>query len=256
MIKTLKNNSCLGLLDKFKVRLRRENFLTSPIAIIISPIYIIRRGLYKGILRIAPKIEGDILDMGCGSKPYESMFKNAKSYVGVDIEVSGHNHEDSKVDFFYDGKILPFPDNSFDCVVCFEVLEHVFNVNEIIAEVIRVLKPNGLLLITIPFAWEEHEIPYDFARYTSYGIKYIVEKNNLYIVEQIKSSSFVLAVSQIFINYLAQYVSPKGKFTSRLFQLLIIFPFNLASLLLNFILPKRYEYFLNNIVLCKSQKIL
>jgi SAM-dependent methyltransferase len=255
MVSKQKLTGQLRLFEKLIARLRREEFITTPLSIIISPIYIIRSRLYRGISRIASNIEGNILDLGCGSKPYESLFKNSKSYIGVDIEASGHNHKDSKVDFFYDGKSLPFPDNSFDCVVCFEVLEHVFNIDEIIAEIVRVLTPNGLLLVTLPFAWEEHEIPYDFARYTSYGIKHIVEKQNLKIIEQIKSSTFVLAISQLFINYLAQYVSPKGRITSRLFQLFVIFPLNLTSLLLDFILPKRYGYFLNNIILCRSHKI-
>jgi hypothetical protein len=102
-----------SLLGKIKMRLRQEAFLTTPLAMFISPVYIIRRGLYRGILKMAPKIVGNVLDLGCGSKPYESLFINAKSYVGVDIKLSGHNHKDSKVDFFYDGKVLPFPDNSY-----------------------------------------------------------------------------------------------------------------------------------------------
>ena len=83
------------------------------------------------------------MDFGCGSKPYESLFVNAKKYIGIDVEVSGHNHKDSKVDVFYDGKTLPFADKSFDAVVCFEVLEHIFNPDEAITEIRRVLKGDG-----------------------------------------------------------------------------------------------------------------
>ena len=131
------------LIKKVKRRLKREQFLVTPLAIMTNPFY----------------IRWTVLDFGCGSKPYESLFKNANSYIGIDLEASGHSHQDSKVDVFYDGKTIPFPDEHFDAVVCFEVLEHVFNIKEIIQELNRVLKPNGKLLISVPFAWDEHEVP-------------------------------------------------------------------------------------------------
>lgn len=254
MIKIPEDNSCLGLFKSLKMRLRKEYFLTTPLGMLISPVYFIRRGLYKSILKIAPRMEGKILDFGCGQKPYESMFINAKSYVGVDIEVSGHDHKDSKVDFFYEGKVLPFPDNSFDCVVCFEVLEHIFDIDDVLAEISRVLKPNGLCLVTVPFVFEEHEVPYDFARYTSYGIMHVLNSNNLKVVELIKSTTYVLAASQLVINYISKYVLPGGRVFYWIFQLLIIFPLNLMALLCDFVLPKRYGLFCNSVTLCENTK--
>ena len=189
------------MISSLKKRLRKEAFITSSLSIVINPVYIIRNGLYKAISNIAPNITGNVLDFGCGSKPYESLFVNANSYVGVDIEVSGHNHKDSKVDYFYDGKILPFNDAIFDAIVCFEVFEHVFNIEEVLAEIHRVLKPNGQLLISIPFAWDEHEIPYDFARYTSFGITHILNKNNFEVVKLTKTTTYILAVFQMLIAY-------------------------------------------------------
>ena len=218
----------------------------------INPLYIIRNGLFKAISKVAPSIRGDVLDFGCGSKPYEALFTNAHSYVGVDIEASGHSHRDSKIDFFYDGKTLPFPDSHFDAVVCFEVLEHVFNIEEVLAEIRRVLKPGGQLLVSIPFAWDEHEIPYDFARYTSYGITHVFEKNGFAVIELNKTTTYVLAVCQMFIAYVVQYALPKGLILRRTLRLIITFPLNLLSLFLNALLPKRYEYFCNSVVLSRK----
>lgn len=172
--------------------------------------------------------------------------------MGVDIEVSGHNHTDSKVDYFYDGKRLPFNDASFDAVVCFEVFEHVFNLDEVLAEIYRVLRPNGQILISIPFAWDEHEIPYDFARYTSFGITHILSKNNFEVVKLTKTTTYILAVFQMFIAYLFQFVLPKGRLIGRISQLIVIFPLNVLALLFNALLPKRYEYYCNNVVLAKK----
>lgn len=243
------------MISSLKKRLRKEAFITSPLSIIINPVYIIRNGLQKSISSLAPNIKGDVLDFGCGSKPYESLFVNAKSYVGVDIELSGHNHKDSKVDYFYDGKKLPFNDASFDAIVCFEVLEHVFNIEEVLAEIYRVLKPNGQLLISIPFAWEEHEIPYDFARYTSFGITRILNINNFDVVKLIKTTTYILAVFQMLIAYLYQYALPKGRLTGRISRLLVIFPLNILALVFNTLLPKRYEYFCNNVVLATKAEV-
>lgn len=247
--------SIFKVMNKLKMRLRREDFLTTPLSIFTSPIYIIRRGLYKEISRIAPKVVGDILDFGCGQKPYETCFVNASTYTGVDILVSGHNHLDSKVDIFYDGKILPFPDNSFDSIVCFEVLEHIFNPEEVLCEISRVLKPGGTFLATVPFIWEEHEVPYDFARYTSYGLVHILKKNGYKILELLKTTTSILAIGQLLVNYIANYLLPRGPILARFSQLLIIFPLNLLIIFINYILPKRYTLFCNCVVLCKNLKV-
>jgi len=240
------------MFNEIKARLQREAFLTTPLAIVISPVYIIRRGLYKNILQMAPRITGDVLDLGCGRKPYESLFVNAKSYTGVDVEASGHNHKNSKVDYYYDGKTLPFPDNHFDAVVSFEVFEHVFNIDDVFVEIRRVLKPGGQLFITLPFALYEHEMPFDFARYTSCGIKHVFEKNKFEVLEISKTTTYFMAVCQLFIAYLAQGVLPKNAVVSRFFQLVLIFPLNIISILFNAVLPKRYELFCNCVVLGKK----
>ena len=240
------------MISAIKNRLHREAFLITPLSIVINPMYIIRNGLFKSISKLAPTIKGDILDFGCGSKPYETLFSNAKSYIGVDIEVSGHNHKNSKIDYFYDGKNLPFPDKSFDAVVCFEVFEHVFNVQEVLAEIFRVLKPDGQLLMSVPFAWDEHEIPYDFARYTSYGITYIINKNGFEVVKLTKTTTYVLAVFQMFIAYLSQYALPRRNVLKRLSQLAVIFPLNVLAILVDALLPKRDEYFCNSVILAKK----
>ena len=241
------------MLTKLVARLRRESFLPTYWGVVISPVYIVRRGLYRNIKRLASKIQGDVLDLGCGSRPYELLFTNARSYVGVDLKASGHSHETSKVDVFYDGKVLPFRDCDFDAVVCFEVFEHVFNIDEVLTEIRRVLKPGGKLLITMPFAWQEHEPPYDFARYTSYGIKHILAKNKLEVLDLIKTTTFFLAVCQLWIAYLTQYISPQRQVPARLFQILVIFPLNVLSLMFDFLLPKRYEYFCSSVIFCKKQ---
>ena len=109
-----------------------------------------------------------MIDIGCGNKPYKNLFKHCKSYIGLEIESENKN----SADFTYDGKNFPFEDETFDSAVCSEVLEHVFEPNQFLKEVNRVLKKNGLIILTLPFFWDEHEQPYDYARYTSFGLIY------------------------------------------------------------------------------------
>lgn len=239
------------MLKALKARLRREQFLTTPLALVFNPFYIIRNGLHSTIARLAPALKGDILDFGCGSKPYESLFTAADSYVGVDIQVSGHDHAGSKVDFYYDGTTLPFADARFDVVVCFEVFEHVFNLPDVLAEIRRVLKPGGQVLVTVPFAWDEHEVPYDFARYTSFGIRHVFNTNGFECLKVEKTTTYVQALGQLFAAYLVQHVLPKGRVLGYLSQVAVVFPLNAVTLLLNALLPKRYEYFCNSVVLSR-----
>jgi len=243
-----------NILKRIKTRLRSEDFLPSWLSIVISPVYIVRSSLFEGIKSFSQRIEGEVLDFGCGSKPYESLFHKADNYVGVDIKVSGHSHEDSKVDFFYDGEKLPFPDNSFDSIVCFEVFEHVFNIDVLCEELSRVLKPKGLFLVTLPFVWEEHESPYDFARYSSYGISHILKRHNFEVIDFIKSTTNFLTISQLFIHNLSQNLLPKTRILGWLFRLIVIFPLNSIALLVNKILPKTNTLYCNNIVLCENLK--
>ena len=120
---------------------------------------------------------GRVVDLGCGSAPYRDIILNiAEEYIGVDWENT--MHDQSKVDVFADlSKRLPFIDASADTVVSFEVLEHLPEPDFFLHECYRILKPAGLLFMTVPFMWHVHEEPHDYFRYTQYGLQYLLEKN-------------------------------------------------------------------------------
>jgi len=229
-------------------------FITWPISILINPFYIIRNGIYQQVLSCSGLIRGKVLDIGCGSRPYECLFFNAESYIGVEIEVSGHDNSGSNVDFFYDGRTLPFGPQEYDSVVCFEVFEHVFNINELLCEVHRVLKDDGLLLFSVPFAWNEHEAPYDFARYTSYGLSHLLISNGFEVLKLTKTTTYVLALCQMWIAYIYQHVFSRYVLIRRL-SLVLVFPLNVIAMCVDFVLPKRYQYFSNCVILAKKQQL-
>lgn len=75
---------------------------------------------------------------------------------------------DYRPDIQADAHAIPFMENSFDCVVCGELLEHVKDPAKVIAEVFRILVSDGRLLITVPFMYPIHADPMDYGRYTDY----------------------------------------------------------------------------------------
>ena len=234
-----------------KSRIKKEQFQPTLFGLIINPVYIVHSGLFKYINEFALQMKGSVLDFGCGSKPYENLFINSDEYIGCDIEVSGHDHLDSKIDYFFDGKKLPFVNDRFDSVVSFEVLEHVFNLPEILQEINRVTKTSGTILMSIPFAWGEHEAPYDFARYTSFGMTHLLKENGFQVIEYKKTTTHFLTICQLLVSYLIQNIAPKNKFYY-VFQIMFIFPLTVIAYALNSILPKNYDLFCCSVILAKK----
>ncbi len=226
--------------------------MPSALGMVINPFHITRSALYKILKSLAPGIKGDVLDFGCGSKPYETLFTSASSYCGVDIKTSGHDHAQSKVDHFYDGNSLPFANEMFGAVVSFETLEHVFNPAQIISEINRVTHFGGQLLISVPFVWDEHEVPYDYGRYTSFGLRHLLESAGYEIEDLRKTTSYFMTVSQMLIAYLSQHVFPSRGVLRHVCQLVFIFPITALSALFDIVLPKRYDFFCDCVVLARK----
>lgn len=222
-----------------------------------QPNYLIRRRLLQSISLLAPKLSGRLMDFGCGQKPYRALF-TTKEYIGVDFENPGHPHINESIDVYYDGKTIPFADEHFDAIFCSEVFEHIFNLDSILRELNRVLKTDGLILITCPFAYCEHEIPNDFARYTSYAMKYMVANHGFEIVEQIKTGNSIEAIAQQWLMYIHLHIHARIRkipVLRSLFRNLTYTSINLLTLAISSILPKGNDLYMNNVLLCrKTQK--
>jgi len=65
-------------------------------------------------------------------------------------------------------------------------------------------------LITVPFVWDEHEIPYDFERYTSYGIKHLLENHGFEIVNLMKTTNYIETIIQMLCAYISQHIFRKN----------------------------------------------
>lgn len=236
------------MLKQIKKKFYKEQFEPTLFGLLVNPFYFARKGLYEKISNIAPKLQGSILDVGCGSKPYENLF-NTYSYVGLEV-----NRKNKRADLYYDGKIFPCEDKSFDNIISNEVLEHVFEPDLFLKEMYRVLKDDGRILLTVPFVWDEHEQPNDFGRYTSYGLKYILEKNGFEIIEFQKSVDDITVIFQLLNGYIYKKIIGKHYWINQLKILVFMAPFNILGYMFNVILPKNSDLYLDNIVLAKKTK--
>lgn len=236
-----------------KKQYNRSLFQPTLFGLLFNPFFIIRRGLYRAVKGFRGYMHGRMLDFGCGSKPYRELF-DVVTYIGTDIAVSGHDHSNEDIDVYYDGKTLPFGENEFDSVFSSEVFEHVFNLDEILEELRRVLKPGGKMLITLPFVWDEHEIPYDFARYTSFGITHILQQKGFHVLEQRKTTHYVETVFQMWAAYVSQHIIPKNKIVRIALTPLFVMPINALGFVFGALLPKNQNFYHNNVLVVENRK--
>lgn len=237
----------------FKAFYLRQRFFPSWISVIINPFFFTRRSLLKQITFFAKELHGKLLDFGCGSKPYRELFTGVDEYIGTDMENEGHNHENEDIDVYYDGKNLPFESNLFDAILCSEVLEHVPDLNHSLSELSRILRVNGKILITTPFVWPEHEMPYDYRRFTSNGLRQVLEDNGFLVLNQRKSGSYVESVTQMWMMYLHSNLYTNNKYINLMINALFIFPFSLLGLILSKVLPAGNGLYLNVVILAEKR---
>ncbi|HTQ05953.1 MAG TPA: class I SAM-dependent methyltransferase [Polyangiaceae bacterium] len=171
--------------------------------------------LLEVLKQVAPRAHGRLLDVGCGQRPYESIFEpHVSQYIGIEHEATFGRTQASKStrapDFYYDGVRLPFEDKSFDTVLNVQVLEHTPEPGRLVSEMGRVLKDDGLLILTAPFDFRLHEQPYDFFRYTPHGLRTLCEKAGLELVETRNLGSLWSIVAHKLNTYLAFRVARIG----------------------------------------------
>lgn len=144
----------------------------------------------------------NILDYGCGVRPYEYIFSEyANSYTGADV---GDNpHADVKI--IPDEK-LPLTDGSYDIVLSSQVLEHVEDTGFYLAECRRLMKENGLLFLSTHGTWQFHSAPIDVQRWTSYGLKRVIEKSGFKVIDFIPALGQLALTSQLRLTFFHSFV--------------------------------------------------
>ena len=109
------------------------------------------------------------------------------------------------------------------------------------------------MLVTVPFAWNEHEVPNDFGRYTSFGLKYLLEKHGLKLINYKKSGHFAEVVAQLAVLYLHELTDTTNKNLNLIRNFLLLSPFMILGVVVSFILPRNYSLYFNNIILVEKK---
>jgi SAM-dependent methyltransferase len=123
------------------------------------------------------RVGGRLLDLGCGNQPYAPWYRplvqrvitlDAVPLPGVDVVAMADE--------------LPFAAGTFDTVLATEVLEHVTDAEQAAAEIARVLRAGGHALVTVPYLYPTHEEPFDFLRFTHYGLLGLLRRHGFEVL--------------------------------------------------------------------------
>lgn len=137
-----------------------------------------RKESNKWLRQECKDIQGDVLSIGSGNDSdgeggfYRNYFSHASSYTTSEVS------EEFNSDLVVDVRSIPeIKDESYDCIYCSGVLEHVDDYQTGLSEITRILKVGGILFLGLPFRQAIHQSPKDFWRFTEYGIKYLLKSS-------------------------------------------------------------------------------
>lgn len=194
--------------DTDKARGEQLKRLAVPTTSLNDPYYLEYKFLFKDLETAIHKYAtGDVLDIGCGNKPYKVFFEGRiSSYQGCDIIQSSEN----EVDILCPATDIPLPDNSKNTVFTTQVIEHVADHRKLLSEAYRILKPGGYVIISGPMAWEHHEEPYDFFRFTKYGFEWLLTQQGFSEIEIIPNGGKWALVGQLMLNSMRSSMEKKS----------------------------------------------
>ena len=189
----------------------------------LNPYWLDMRHLNAAVEHLAPRARGRMLDVGVGERPYGELFsRHVDRYYGLEYPpvVFGNLNPDlwdyihvvhGIIDVFGDGQELPVATASCDTVLSLEVLEHVPFPERCVAEMARVLRPGGRLLLTVPFTAPLHQLPYDFRRFTPRGLEELLARHGLEAEEIRPRGNVASAAGSTLSQYLLRHWAAKAR---------------------------------------------
>jgi hypothetical protein len=117
------------------------------------------------------------------------------------------------------------------------------------------MKDEGVLLLTVPFVWDEHEQPFDYARYSSFGLIYILNKHGFEVIDYKKSIADIRVIFQMLNCYIQKKFAANSKYLSIMVTILVIAPINILGFLVSKLFPNNYDLYLDSVVLVKKSVV-
>ena len=167
-----------------------------------------------------------VLDLGAGEAGLRGELAHAR-YLAVDRGIGHAGWDYSSLDAVADASAVPLRAGSVDVVISKQVLEHMRDPVGMLREVARVLRPGGRVLLSTNQAWPQHQVPYDFFRFTSYGLRHCFTEAGL-VVDRLEAmgGAFTVALFQ-FTQTLSPHLWARSQRAQRLIAALLT-PFRLA----------------------------
>jgi len=171
---------------------------------IVSPNYLLRHPLSVALKQAIEEESAQrrepisVLDIGCGQQPYRSMFDSIslKHYWGVDVATG------SVVDMVCVGEHLPLEDESMDCILCIQVLEHVEDPGRVVGEMHRLLRDGGVALASTHGVMVYHPTPQDYWRWTQAGLYKLFSTNGFHQIKVIPIGGSFSALAFLVARYM------------------------------------------------------
>jgi SAM-dependent methyltransferase len=143
--------------------------------------------LLRGPAAIVPVLtstaRGTVLDIGCADRRMECLLPPGCDYLALDFPATGRLLYGARPDVFADASRLPMVDACVDTVLILDVVEHLRFPREALREILRVLRPGGRVLLSVPFLYPIHDAPHDYQRYTTHGLARELEAAGLEVAD-------------------------------------------------------------------------
>jgi SAM-dependent methyltransferase len=137
----------------------------------LHPQWFAFRGETVTLAKVAKIAEGDILDVGAGEQKIRDFLPAFSPYISLDYYQTAAEWYKTRPTIFGDAHALPLASDQFDTVILLDVMEHLRHPIVSLAEIGRVLRPNGKLILQVPFLYPLHDMPFDFRRWTESGLR-------------------------------------------------------------------------------------
>jgi SAM-dependent methyltransferase len=140
------------------------------------------------------ELNGVLLDLGCGARPYGSLFPSVR-YLGADVL---YTH--GRPDLIAMAEALPISTGSVDVVLSTQQLEHVISPDQVLREAARVLRRGGRLLLSTHGVWVHHPDPTDRWRWTEEGLCALIAANG-FTIDRTHRQGEVVAAAGVLLTY-------------------------------------------------------
>lgn len=142
--------------------------------------YCLLNGLVREIEQFAERVKSgmNVIDFGCGAKPYRRLFPENCQYIGIDT--CSNPYADIIIE---PGQEVPLPDATADCIVSTQVVYLIPEYTIYLRECLRLLRPEGRMFITTHGTWTYHPASGgDYYRFTQDGLRYVLDQAGFEIV--------------------------------------------------------------------------